>query len=231
MKTAWLRKEGAEELLVFFNGWGMDHRIAAYLLRESLASGFCQDMLACYDYHTLETEDGFMDGISRYSSITVLAWSFGVWAAQHTELPPIGRAIAINGTLHPVDAGMGIPPEVFQATLSTYCEENRHRFNRRMCGTREALELFSCMSPQRETSDQLSELERLQEHLLNRDIKRSAASWHYNHAVIGGRDGVFPPHQQHHAWKGVPQTFIADMPHFPFFYFRNLQEVLACCSS
>ena len=229
MKTAWLRKKGAEELLVFFNGWGMDHRIAAWLLHESLSAGFSGDMLACYDYHTLETEEGFMNGISRYSRITVVAWSFGVWAAQHTELPPIGRAIAINGTLHPVDAGMGIPPEVFQATLSTYSDENRLRFNRRMCGTREALELFSCIAPERETSDQLTELKRLQEHLLNRTITRSAA-WHYNHAVIGGRDCVFPLQHQLHAWEGVPQTVIADMPHFPFYYFRNLQEVLACCS-
>ncbi len=228
MKTAWLRKEGAEELLVFFNGWGMDHRIAAFLLRESLSAGFSEDILACYDYHTLETEEGFMNGISRYSRITVVAWSFGVWAAQNTELPPIGRAIAINGTLHPVDARMGIPSELFQATLSTYSDENRHRFNRRMCGTREALELFSCMAPERETSDQLTELERLQEHLLQRTIKRS--TWHYNHAVIGGKDCVFPPQHQYNAWKGVPQTVIADMPHFPFFYFRNLQEVLACCS-
>ena len=114
MKTAWLRKEGAEELLVFFNGWGMDHRIAAWLLRESLSAGFSLDMLACYDYHTLETEEGFMNAIHRYSRITVVAWSFGVWAAQHTELPPIGRAIAINGTLHPVDARVGFRQSSFR---------------------------------------------------------------------------------------------------------------------
>ncbi|MEI8186715.1 MAG: pimeloyl-ACP methyl esterase BioG family protein [Chlorobiaceae bacterium] len=228
MKTVWLRKEGAEELLLFFNGWGMDHRIAAYLLHESLSAGFLQDLMVCYDYRTLTPEPGFMNGIKCYGSITVVAWSFGVWAAQHLELPPIELAIAINGTLHPVNAELGIPPEVFQATLSTYSEENRHRFNRRMCGSREALELFSSMSPDRETSDQLAELERLREHLMNRSFNDSA-DWQYNHAVIGGRDLVFPPQQQYNAWKGVSQTVIADMPHFPFFHFRNLPEVLACC--
>ena len=228
MKTVWIRKEGSGELLIFFNGWGMDCRIASYLLHESLPSGFSKDILVCYDYHTLETEPGFMNGINGYGSITVLAWSFGVWVAQQTELPPIGRAIAINGTVHPVHSEMGIPPEVFLATLSTYSEENRYRFNRRMCGFPEALEYFSCMSPERETSDQLTELERLQEHLINRNLIRSA-DWNYNHAVIGGRDCVFPPKQQYNAWKGVPQTVIADMPHFPFFHFRTLQEVLACC--
>ncbi|NMW22335.1 MAG: DUF452 family protein [Chlorobiaceae bacterium] len=229
MKTLWLRKEGADELLLFFNGWGMDHRIAAYLLRESLASDFLPDFLLCYDYRTLESELQFMKEVSCYKSITVIAWSFGVWVAQQTELPAIERAIAINGTLHPVDAGLGIPPEVFQATLSAYSEENRHRFNRRMCGTGEALALFSTMQPDRETSDQLEELQRLQEYLLPGKL-HEVAPWHYNHAIIGGRDLVFPARQQFAAWKGVPQTVIADMPHFPFFHFTNLQEILACCS-
>ena len=228
MKTVWLRKEGAEELLLFFNGWGMDHRIAAHLLHESLAADFHPDFLVCYDYRTLEAESWFIKEISRYGGITVVAWSFGVWVAQHIALPVIERAIAINGTLHPVDAELGIPPEVFHATLSTYSEENRQRFNRRMCGCSEVRALFYTMSPERKTSDQLEELVRLQEYLGTERL-HDEALWHYNHAIIGGRDLVFPPQQQFAAWKGVPQTVIADMPHFPFFHFINLQEVLACC--
>ncbi|NMW19360.1 MAG: DUF452 family protein [Chlorobiaceae bacterium] len=228
MKTVWLRKQGADELLLFFNGWGMDHRIAAHLLHESLAADFSPDFLVCYDYRTLEPDSWFIKEISRYDCITVVAWSFGVWVAQLTELPVVERAIAINGTLHPVDAELGIPPELFHATLSTYSEENRHRFNRRMCGSREALALFSTMSPDRKTSDQLEELERLQESMQTGYL-HDVAAWQYNHAVIGGRDLVFPARKQFTAWKGVPQTVIADMPHFPFFHFINLQEVLACC--
>jgi len=228
MKTVSLRKEGSEELLLFFNGWGMDHRIAAYLLHESLSEGFSSDLAVCYDYRSLEPEPEFMTQISGYSRITIVAWSFGVWVAQHTVLPPIEMAIAVNGTLFPVHPELGIPPDVFNATLSTYSEENRKRFNRRMCGSSEALALFSNMMPERETSDQQEELEKLQEHLLKRSID-SRNAWRYNHAVIGGRDLVFPAQQQFNAWKGVPQTVIADMPHFPFFHFRNLLEVVACC--
>ena len=229
MKTVWLRKEGAEELLLFFNGWGMDYRIAAHLLHESLTTDFSPDFLVCYDYRTLEPEPSFIKELRRYDSITLIAWSFGVWVAQHIELPALECAIAINGTLHPVDAEQGIPPEVFQATLSTYSEENRDRFNRRMCGSREALALFSTISPERKTSDQLEELERLQEYQSIEEYRTGIASWHYNHAIIGGKDLVFPAKQQFAAWKGIPQTIIADMPHFPFLHFINLQEVLACC--
>ncbi len=227
MKTAWLRKEGAEELLLFFNGWGMDSRIGAHLLAESLPEGFEADLLLCYDYRTLEPEAGFMRELGSYRRITVVAWSFGVWVAQHVELPPVKCAIAINGTLHPVSAERGISPEVFQATLANYSEKSRNRFNRRMCGLGEAHLLFSSMSPDRSAADQLEELEQLQVHFLMQGAAGGTA-WRYDHAIIGGRDLIFPAEQQYCAWKGLPQTVIADMPHFPFFHFRNLQEVLEC---
>ncbi len=227
MKTVWLRKEGAEELLLFFNGWGMDRRIADYLLAESLSDGFASDLLLCYDYSSLEPGPGFIDEVSRYGRITLVAWSFGVWVAQHIELPPISYAIAINGTLHPVSAEKGINHEVFQATLAAWSEKSRSSFNRRMCGTGEILALFSSMSPDRSAADQRAELVQLQEHFLAPNSAGSIA-WRYDHAIIGGRDLVFPAQQQYQAWKGVPQTVIADMPHFPFFHFSNLQEVLEC---
>jgi pimeloyl-[acyl-carrier protein] methyl ester esterase len=228
MKTTWLRKEGAEELLLFFNGWGMDRCIADYLLGESLSEGFFADLLLFHDYRTLEPEQDVMREASRYSRITIVAWSFGVWVAQHTELPPIDRAIAINGTLYPVNEKRGISPQIFQATLATWSEKNRSRFNRRMCGTDEVLALFSGMSPDRTAVDQQEELARLQEHVLTQPGSTGSTAWRYDHAIIGGRDLVFPAEQQYQAWKGFSQTVIADMPHFPFFHFRNLQEVLAC---
>jgi len=227
MKTVWLKKEGAEELLLFFNGWGMDCRIGAHLLGESPAEELSQDILLCYNYYTLDPEPGFIKEVSRYSRITIVAWSFGVWAAQHTKLPPITRAIAINGTLHPINAEKGIGPDIFQATLSTYSEENRHRFNRRMCGSNEVLALFSAMSPDRNAADQQKELAQLQQHV-QASKTTGNATWSYNHAIIGGKDLVFPAQQQYTAWKGVPQTIISDMPHFPFLHFRNLSEVIAC---
>jgi len=227
MKTTWLRKEGAEELLLFFNGWGMDRRIGDHLLVESLSEGFEADLLICHDYRTLEPEAGVMSEAGRYGSITVVAWSFGVWAAQHVELPPIKRAIAINGTRYPVNAERGICPEVFQATLATYSEKSRDRFNRRMCGSGEAHALFSSMSPDRSAADQHEELERLQEHFLTQGASDGTV-WHYDHAIIGGRDLIFPAERQYCAWKALPKTVIADMPHFPFFHFRNLPEVLEC---
>lgn len=235
MKTEWLRKEGSEKLLIFFNGWGMDGRIAAHLVNKSLEEGgneacneaFTEDVLVCYDYRTLEPGEGFMAEVSRYPHITVVAWSFGVWAAQQVKLPPVARALALNGTLYPVHDTLGISSVVFQATLASYSEESRNRFNRRMCGSSEAFACFSTMSPSRDTSEQKEELEALNTHFQSRSLP-STPDWHYSHAVIGGRDLVFPAEQQYAAWRGVPQTIIGDMAHFPFFHFTTLQELLAC---
>ena len=229
MKSAWLRKEGAEELLIFFNGWGMDERIGAHLLVQTPSEALPQDVLACHDYRSLELEKVVQDELCRYKQITIVAWSFGVWVAQHTELPLITKAIAVNGTLYPVDTDKGIRPDLFQATLATFSEENRQRFNRRMCGSSEALALFSAMAPDRTVDDQREELALLQEHFLASE--RTMAAWNYDHAIIGGKDLVFLAQQQYNAWEGTSRTVISDMPHFPFFHFRNLQEVVACIST
>ncbi len=231
MKTAWLKQGGAEELLLLFNGWGMDSCLGYHLLATSLENEFPQDLLICYDYRTLDLEQVVMDEIGRYRRITIVAWSFGVWVAQQTRLPAITRAIAINGTLYPVHEEMGIRPGVFEATLSTWSEESRQRFNRRMCGSSEALTLFTSIAPDRSATSQQEELEQLKGHLLRSEATGTGATgapWSYDHAIIGKRDLVFPARQQYAAWEKLPKTVIADMPHFPFHHFRNLQEVLAC---
>jgi pimeloyl-[acyl-carrier protein] methyl ester esterase len=225
MKTVWMRNDGSDELLLFFNGWGMDHRIAAFLFGEC-GNSFTGDFLACHDYRSLLPQTDFHPLRQRYRRITLVAWSFGVWAARYAGPAFVDRAIAINGTLHPVSDTDGIPPDVFHATLSGYSDENRQRFNRRMCGGGKTLVLFEGMSPERETSDQLQELECFREHLQS-DYPRPV-SWHYDHAIIGEKDLVFPARHQLKAWQDVPRTVIPGMPHFPFNQFRNLTEVLAC---
>lgn len=226
MKTLWLKKDDAEDLVLFFNGWGMDCRIASYLMEES-EGGFSGDFMVCYDYRSLLPEPGFALLTEGYRNITVVAWSLGVWAARQAGLEKVRKAIAINGTTNPVSDTEGIPPVLFHATRTTWTDESRLRFNRRMCGSEEVLDFFASMSPVRETEEQHEEIVCIGDELLNIG-PGPGSSWKYNQAIIGGRDLIFPALQQFNAWKGVPQTIISDMPHFPFFHFRTLQEVLAC---
>lgn len=141
MKTDWIIRQGNTELMLFFSGWGMDRTLADHLAL-SLPYNPVFDLLACHDYRTAEIDAGTCDAMRSYERLTVIAWSFGVWAAAHAPLPPVSHAVALNGTLAPVNRVAGIAPDVFKATLDTYGDNARRRFNRRMCGGGEALDHF-----------------------------------------------------------------------------------------
>jgi pimeloyl-[acyl-carrier protein] methyl ester esterase len=224
MITEWIVRQGAEEVVLFFSGWGMDRRIADHLSGQS-ASGPAYDVVSFHDYRTGQIDASAYDGLCSYRKRTVVAWSFGVWSAVHAKLPPVSHAVAVNGTLSPVDSEEGIDPEVFQATLDTYSDANRLRFNRRMCGGGDALEHFLSVQPERISSCQREELARLSGRLQG---DAGPEGFRYDHVIIGGRDMIFPASRQFAAWRGYPQTVITDMPHYPFFHLSSLEEVLEC---
>lgn len=224
MKHHWFKRDGREELVLFFSGWGTDACHAGRFFRDSLADGFAGDMLAFYDYTALTPEIDLQADLSLYRRITLIAWSFGVWAARAVPLPAIDAAVALNGTLFPVDPLRGIHPDIFQATLDGYGEESRRRFEGRMCRTPEVLTLFRECSSSRTTEDQKNELLSLQYCFSGPTLQ---PGWEYGHAFIGGRDAIFPPACQDAAWDATPRTLIAAMPHYPFFHCRTIREVTA----
>ncbi|MBM3161841.1 MAG: DUF452 family protein [Chlorobi bacterium] len=224
MNADWIIRQGADEVVLFFSGWGMDRRIADYFSSLS-GPASAYDLLAFHDYRSGEIDAAIGDALCAYRKRTVVAWSFGVWSAVHAKLPPVTHAVAVNGTLSPVDPEAGIDPAVFQATLDTYNDENRYRFNRRMCGGGEALEHFLSVQPERTSACQQEELDAFSRRL---QAGERPEGFRYDHVIIGGRDMIFPSSRQYAAWKGYPQTVIADMPHYPFFHLAGLAEVLAC---
>lgn len=224
MKCDWIIRRGCGELLLFFSGWGMDRRLSDRLA-QSMPDAQAFDLLACHDYSTAEIDPGTYEALCSYDRLTVVAWSFGVWAAVHTKLPGVSHAVALNGTLFPVDRERGIAPEVFQATLDSYSDENRRRFNRRMCGSGEALDYFLATEPLRSTASQKEELAAFAGRF---ETSACLHSFRYDHVIIGGRDMIFPAAGQFAAWNGYGQTVIADMPHYPFFHLDGFREVLEC---
>ena len=59
------------------------------------------DLLSLYDYRTLELSDDLADlPWSSYQTVTIVAWSLGVWAAEQvlphwSALPSVRRLIAV----------------------------------------------------------------------------------------------------------------------------------------
>ena len=73
MKYKWLNKKENTELIIFFNGWGMDEAVIKHLNFENY------DVLMFYDYNFLETDFDF-SSINNYKKHLV-AWSMGVMTA------------------------------------------------------------------------------------------------------------------------------------------------------
>jgi biotin synthesis protein BioG len=224
MKATWIVKEEKPDILLFFNGWGMDDRIAAFI--SSSEPGVCtHDVLAFHDYSDLNLPSGFSHVLDPYRSVDLVAWSLGVWAAIRAGIPKVDRAVAVNGTPDPVDDRLGIPLAIFQATLDRYSEDTRRRFERRMLGE-EPGERFARVASRRTTADQEEELRSILQAISgNAPVSRS--SWTYGEAVVGGRDLVFPVRNQYNAWDGIPKRTIASMPHFPFFLLSGWKELIA----
>lgn len=226
MKAEWIVRRGNRSLLLFFNGWGMDRRVADWLA-STWPDLPDRDIAVLYDYCDLSLPGWLGEAIADSDSLYLVAWSLGVWAASNAGLARIDRAVALNGTPTPVDAERGIPPEIFRGTLESWNDENRKRFERRMTGGIPA-EIAEAVRAVRSADEQQAELRSIGEAVASCPAA-SAASWKFSKALIGGRDLIFTPENQRRSWReaGVPAVEIAAMPHFPFTHLAGWRELLA----
>ncbi|MDR2916241.1 MAG: DUF452 family protein [Tannerella sp.] len=198
-------------LLLFFSGWGMDeHPFMEYLPED-------MDCMICYDYSSLSF-DTF--SLMSYKHIRVIAWSMGVWAASRilsVHHLPVSESIAINGTPWPVDDERGIATAIFRGTLDGLNESTVQKFRRRMCGSKEALNLFMEHVPRRTVKDLHEELRRIGE--CSRDVYEPYFTW--DKVYIGLQDKIFLPVNQQKAWEGNNITMIA-CEHYPHTFWAEL---------
>ena len=221
MNIDFLRRSGSPTLELFFAGWGMDSRPFAWAA-DSPHTANC-DFAVCYDYTHLNFPGAESHGplaagehwaradVCRYSEVRVRAWSLGVYAAS-VVLPGMGctvsAAVAINGTLCPVDDTLGIPQAVFDATAAGLCAENLERFNRRMCGGHKAV--FEARKPLRTVDSLRAELLHIRHCAADRG-RPQFTGW--TKAVLSSRDKIFPIANMRRAWADTPQLEL-DEPHY-----------------
>lgn len=225
MRGEWIVREGRPDLLLFFNGWGMDRRVADRLLASSpdLVS---HDLVVLCDYRELRLPAGLEDYMARYRAVDLVAWSLGVWAARNAGLGRIRRAVALNGTPFPIDPVRGILPEIFSGTLDHWCDATRSRFERRMFGGVDGDDRIGQVRSARSSSDQQEELRAIAA-AVPLSGERQAPSWSYSKALIGGKDQIFLPGNQRTAWADTTVVMVDAMPHFPFFHLDGWAEVLS----
>ncbi len=213
MKRLWINKRNNNELLLFFNGWGMDEKPFKHLAVDNDL-----DILMFYDYTTLEDVTEFDD----YKIVHLAAWSLGVFAAAEVLAgKEFVTAVAINGTLNPIDEGEGIAPAIFQGTIDSWSEAARVKFNRRMCGLHS--KHFNANAPGRSIESQKSELTALQERITNKPAPENI----FKQAIISANDKIFTMHAQETYWQNVRIPIrIFDEPHYFFPELKSWKEIL-----
>ena len=211
MNIDFLRRSGSPTLELFFAGWGMDSRPFAWAA-DSPHTADC-DFAVCYDYTDIQLDKVNQANakLHGYSKVRVRAWSLGVYAAS-LVLPDMGcaisTAVAINGTLWPVDDELGIPHAVYDATAANLTAESLERFNRRMCGAHRPV--FEARRPLRTVDSLRAELLHIRECAADRS-RPQFTGW--TQAVLSSRDKIFPIANMRRAWPATPQ-FELDEPHY-----------------
>lgn len=222
MKHAWLHRQQRRRLIVFCNGWGMDGApfaplgVAAY------------DVLMLSDYVDLGTDLDFPQLCGGYDEVSLVSWSMGVWVGQQLFSSFAGgfhRALAINGTLCPIHDQFGIPPQVYDATVTHWDEAARLKFYRRICRERHVIEGFFRHQPLRSVDNQAEELAALRRMTGCVSEERGI----YTHVIITDQDLVMPSRHQLAFWKertGRKRQVLAGS-HFPFYRWRTWDELMA----
>lgn len=221
MKQQWLHRNERKKLLLFFSGWACDERPFAPLSSEEY------DVLMFYDYTEPEPDPSvdFGELFRRYDQVDLLAWSFGVKVAQHllqNFSPKIKTKMAINGTCRPVDARLGIAPQMALSTLEMLSEKNLRKFQRRMLANPSAWEAFQQHLPHREWESARQELK----NLLHRFEGMTDTADFYNKALIGTEDLIFPAPNQVNYWHGKLEYIAVAQAHFGFYDYRSWDEII-----
>jgi len=218
MKSVWLHQRRNKCLIIFCNGWGMDANPFLPLGTRNY------DVLMLFDYYDLTIDENPEFLFQCYQRTYLVSWSMGVWVGQQIFQPwshCLQGAIAINGTLCPVDDQFGIPEQLYDATLEQFSAASRLKFYRRMCKDRQAFDTFLQHQPARSLENQRLELEALQR-LVSCQVALEAI---YTRVLIADQDLVVPAANQIAFWQGQESLRLKGA-HFLFYRWNSWDELM-----
>lgn len=204
MKYKWLNKNNNKDLIVFFNGWGMDASVVKHLEVD------LYDIIMFYDYNNLETDFSFKS-LDKYLNKYLVAWSMGVMVATLFDVN-VNSATAINGTLKPIDNEFGIPNRIYDLTIRGFSPQGAEKFIKNMFSSGEVI----LPEINRDFENQKSELSALKNYQSNLDFK-------YTRVIISDNDKIIPTKNQIAYW-GIESNVKGG--HAPFNNFKSWSELL-----
>lgn len=217
MKTIWVNNQQSTELILFFNGWGMDTNAIKHLDFGKF------DVCMFYNY---SDEFSLNIDLSKYPKIHVITWSFGTWVAAKVYRLfnfEISKTFVFNGTFEPIDEKYGISPRLFKQTLKNWSQKTRHKFFIRMLGGQKQFNEYQSILPNRQVENQKNELKNLYNQILNNKISELPTDC----AIIGREDLIFTYKNQHNYWENKTKIIEMNLPHYPFYVFKKWAEIIA----
>lgn len=207
MKFQWLIKNDNNNLIVFFNGWGMDEKVVSHLVSDNY------DVLMLCDYRTFELEKF---DFSIYSQKILIAWSMGVYVCNnYQEFKSFDKFIAINGTLKPINDEFGIPSMIYNLTVDNFNELSCSKFMKKITTNIDLKDYCS------------RSIEELKNELISiRDLKVENY-FEFDKAIIASKDRIIPTKNQLNYWKNTNTEIIqVEGSHYIFDMYEKWDELV-----
>jgi len=208
MRFKWLNRNNNNNLIVFFNGWGMD---------ENTVSSLCfgsYDVLAFCDYENFNIEPF---DFSAYEKKYLTAWSMGVYVCNYfyEQFKNFDSYTAINGTQKPIDDVYGIPEKIYDLTVNNFNENSCKKF---MSKISSAVNLEEYCS---------RSLEELKSELISIKNLKVQNYFVFNRAIISLSDRIIPVKNQINWWRSqeVPYEEI-NSSHYIFDSCKNWSDLI-----
>ena len=219
MITHWLHQKQRNHLIIFFSGYGLSFHPFERL--DSTA----YDVLMVYGYHHPCFPDFILSQAISYKEVTIVGWSMGVYMGalwcQKNEFRP-NFALAIAGTLQPLDDEFGIPPKIFRRTAQRWESiENQKAFIHNII-IEEYESSFLLENSFRSVKEQQEELLTLIE-ITSENVENP-----YNCVIIAEWDNIFSKEKVSNFWnKNCVKLLMVDKAHFAFFQWLNWDSIIS----
>ena len=151
---------------------------------------------------------------SKYEKVFLLAHSYGVYFANLFKFDVcFAEAIAVNGTLKPIDKQFGIVPKIFDLTMKNISVETLNKFQRKMFSKENDYEIFNKNNKNFDLKSLIKIMENVKSGLYFENNL-------FNKAILSRNDKIFPFLNMKNFWQpllGENSIKIIDDSHFPFY--------------
>lgn len=196
MRADWLKRQGSDQLILFFAGWAVDTTAIRHLQGDD-------DVLVLCDYRDEALPDALL---VPYRKISVVAYSMGV-AVAGRHLPDLRphRAIAVCGSPDPRNS---IGPGIYDATIAQLGTDSLARFARR------------AGAPVPQNPD----IAALADELRGLGRRPAAQNPAFDRVIAATQDRIFPLAAMKAAWPGY-RIELCEGGHTPFAQWQTWQDL------